>query len=174
MKIHPIFLIFLVVLFSCSKDDDNSPPVASISFSLNGTQYNWKQVDDQRSEDFLQFSIIKSYGGDHYTLHVSQPGPYSYADPKYISFRFPATTLTVNTTYTVTHDNIIYEEPAIYFYASSNVYESTAADDFGTITITKIQNDIVDGTFTARLTRRSNNAKIQVTGGQFKNVEIFQ
>lgn len=62
--------------------------------------------------------------------------------------------------------------PSIRIIARSGIYESAEADDFGTVTIIKIQNNNTDGVFTARLTRRGDNAKVEVTGGQFKNVEM--
>jgi hypothetical protein len=67
----------------------------------------------------------------------------------------------------------------------TGIYEISQAGDYGTITITKIQDNLpsqfvsatarrANGTFTARLTRRSDGAKVEITGGKFEYVEIGQ
>lgn len=173
MTTRNFLFILLISLFSCSEDDTSPPPVASVSFSVDGTNYNWKQVDDQSSNDYLQFSIIQSFGGGQYTFYADQSGsPFYYPVGKMIKFSIPINSLTVNTTYTVTHENTATDRDAITIVTSSHIYESTGEGDFGSMTITNLQNNKADGIFTARLTRRVDNATVQVTGGQFKNVEI--
>ncbi len=44
--------------------------------------------------------------------------------------------------------------------------------DFATITFTRVDGKRADGTFSAKLTRASDSAKVNITDGIFKNVEI--
>ena len=173
MRFRSILFVFFIMLFSCSEDDNNPPPIASVSFTVDGTNYIWKQVDDERSSDYLQFYIIQSYGAGQYTFYASQTGtPYYYPEGRRIDFSVPTNSLTVNTAYSVTNENTDTDMDAIIIVTRSNIYESTAAGDFGSFTITRLQNNMADGIFSARLTRRSDNATVQVTNGQFKNVEV--
>lgn len=173
MNIRSILFIIFIMLFSCSEDDSSPPPMSSVSFSVDGTNYSWKQVDDPRSDDFFQFSILQSYGAGQYTFYADRSGsPWSYPEGRSIRFSIPTNSITVNTAYTVTNENTATDRDAITIVTRSNIYESTAAGDFGSITITKLQNNLADGIFSARLTRRVDNATVEVTSGQFKNVEV--
>ncbi len=57
-------------------------------------------------------------------------------------------------------------------YYTQTIFKATEIGDFATITFTRIEGKRADGTFSAKLTRLSDSAKINITDGIFKNVEV--
>jgi hypothetical protein len=57
-------------------------------------------------------------------------------------------------------------------YHPPTIFKATEIGDFATITFTRINDKRADGTFAAKLTRLSDSAKINITNGIFKNVEV--
>lgn len=170
----------ILSLFSCSKPT-KEPLVGSVSFSVNGTSHSWTEQQGQtaaNANSFLLMNIYTSTAGT-YHFNVSNAASIWLIPAKEIFLTFPATTLTMNTPFTLTntvpatypypHSVVIYPGTG---YDPSAVYNASATGDFATVTITSLHDGRADGSFSARLTRVSDLAIINITNGTFKNVEI--
>ncbi len=176
MSLRHICFVFLILLFSCSNDSTPTPLVATLIFTANGITYNWKQVDNTNSDDFLAIFIYK-VGNDFYALHTGTEASTFPIHPKDMSFFIESTNLSINTPYTyTTTDNSVYGSTLVVTttlgYDPSTIYRASELGDFVTISFTKIHDNKADGNFNGRLTRESDLAKITVTNGTFLNVDI--
>ncbi len=181
-----ISLSLILFLLSCTKKDSPPPPVAYVSFSVNGSSYNWVEKKTSSADDDMVIGIFKSRGGHNKGKY------YFHANSAYASFSPPGkkvflstetSNLATNTPFTyaltstftsglapheviATNVNIAYYPPTIF--------KATEIGDFATITFTRIEDNRADGTFAAKLTRLSDSAKIDITNGIFKNVEVIE
>lgn len=175
MLLRLIYFTLIVSLFSCSKNPTKEPLVGSVSFSVNGTSYNWRESSN--NSDYLYMFIYTSTTGTYHFTVTSAGSTFPVPFIKEIFLTFPSTSLTTNTpfTYTNTNDSSIYR-PSIVVSASTayDPFSAYRADigDYSTVTITGIHDKRADGSFSARLTRVSDLAKINIINGTFKNVEI--
>jgi hypothetical protein len=169
-------------LFSCSKEykyasdpppASNPPPVGSLSFSINGATFNWKEERDTASSHYLNMAIYPDWSG--YTLNASPLNQIQHV----LNLPIQTTTLGVNTPFifinnsntpnlavSVVTDTTRYIDPSVNYKAYPG--------DRVTITITKIQDNRANGTFSADLTRASDSSKVVITAGLFENIRITE
>ncbi len=179
-----ISLGLILFLLSCTKKDSSPPPVAYVSFSVNGSSYSWREQKKSPADDYMVIGIYKFAAGP-------QKGKYFFdATSAYASLAPPGkrvflstetSTLATNTgfTYALTstftpvfapHEIIATNRTSSYH--PPTIFKATEIGDFATITFTRINDKRADGTFAAKLTRLSDSAKINITNGIFKNVEV--
>lgn len=174
--------LFLFILFSCSKKKEDAPnTVAFISFSADGTAYNWKENIDTRSDNFMSLWLLLSSLGGNYTFYADNTSIDFPHPARRLTFTIPSTTLLINTPYRVTiADNTTFyrsffvEVQTTLNKDISKIYETSEADDYAIMTFTKIEGKRANGTFMARLTRRSDKSKVEISQGNFENVFIRQ
>lgn len=178
--------ISLLSSLSCSKPSTPSvtKAAAMFKFSADGGDYQWNGSPGDGATCFLCGSDIKKDNG-YFILRSS--------DPKYegsrISLKIQATNLSV-TTYTLTTINTTSRSDAYHNIGISRhtqpgppapiilVAQATEPGDYATITITNIHDGIyADGVFNARMTISPYGpaaAKLDISGGEFRNLKIVQ
>ncbi|MES2431824.1 MAG: hypothetical protein V4556_12900 [Bacteroidota bacterium] len=177
MLLRLIIFISMISFISCTKD----PPatlVGTVSFSANGTSYSWTENNDYDSESFMSTSIYAS-GGDTYHLNISNAFASHSIPFREVFLTFKTASLVTGTPFT--HANTIADN----LYAPHDIavspsigidqaylYKASKIGDAATITITSIHGDYADGTFSATLTRASDQAVLNITSGNFKNIRI--
>lgn len=172
--------LMIITFFSCSKDS-NSVTVGSISFTADGTTYNWTEENSSIKDDYLAMYISNTSPGVYY-LNVSNQFSATLHPSREVYLTFEAPTLTAtNTPHTYTNtiaDNLY---PPHYISVSNitisdpvHLFLASKVGNAATTTITSVKNNKVSGTFSATLTRASDQAVINITNGSFANIEIVQ
>ena len=178
--------ISLLSSLSCSKPSTPSVTKAAtmFKFSADGYDYQWNGVPGDGATCILCGSDIKKDNG-YFILRSSDPKFWASG----ISLKIQATNLSV-TTYTLTTINTttpsnayhhISIERHIQTYPPAPVFlnaDATEPGDYATITITNIHDGIyADGVFNARMTISPYGpaaAKLDISGGEFRNLKIVQ
>ena len=173
--------ISIIVLFcACLKDKGGAiPPNGSISFSANGKLYSWVQNNNQADTAFLPIIIFNS-GSGAYLLSVSNALATPPVARKELRITIPTSNLSVNIPYTFTNSsntNPPYPHHVIVATSlgggdPSTTYNASESGDYITLIITRIQDGRAYGLFSGKLTRASDKAKIDITGGVFESIEI--
>jgi hypothetical protein len=170
----------ILALFSCSKENDftpppSPPPIGSLSFSINGTTFNWKEERNTASSNFLDIAIYPDWSG--YILNASTLNP--NLPYRFVNLPIQTPTLGVNTPFTFLNNGnrpnlavAISTAPTPYVDPSVD-YRAYLGDQV-TVNITKIQDKRASGTFSANLTRGSDSSKVNITEGRFVNIRITQ
>jgi hypothetical protein len=178
MRIQIITLVLVAALFSCSKPGTVEPSPGSVSFSANGTSYSWTEEDDVHNSNYLAMNFITSPGT--YSFIVSSNWASSNLMPaRDIEFEIPVSTFALNTPYTY----IVPAPPPVYVfngitvsnattYVASATYTACRTGDNFTVTFTSIHSNMLDGTFTAKLTRMSDSSMVNITAGTFQNIKV--
>ncbi len=183
-----ISLGLILFLLSCTKKDFSPPPVAYVSFSVNGSSYNWVEQKTSSAGDNMAIGIYKFMAGPQkgkYYFHASSAFGSLSPPGKKVFLSTETSTLTPNTSFTyaltstftstftsgLAPHEVIATNVNIAYYTQT-IFKATEIGDFATITFTRIEGKRADGTFSAKLTRLSDSAKIDITNGIFKNVEV--
>jgi hypothetical protein len=58
-----ISLGLILFLLSCTKKDSSPPPVAYVSFSVNGSSYSWREQKKSPADDYMVIGIYKFAAG---------------------------------------------------------------------------------------------------------------
>ena len=180
-----ISLGLILFLLSCTKKDSPPPPVAYVSFSVNGSSYTWTEVKNTSAGDKIVIGIYKHTEGHpqkgKYYFHASSAFASLSPPEKRVFLSTETSTLTTNTPFTYALTSTFTPVFAPHEVIATNltssyhpltIFKATEIGDFATITFTRINDKRADGTFGAKLTRLSDSAKINITDGIFKNVEV--
>jgi hypothetical protein len=161
---------------ACSKN--NGPavaPLASVSFLANGSLYSWSQAPDP---NYMAISIYTSTPG---TYHFSASNLLSsnLVPAREVYLTFQSASLSVNAPYTFANTTTGNSYPPHSIAVANtttvdlaHIYGASEPGDFATVTVTSLHDGMADGTFNATLTRMSDQAKISISNGTFKNVEV--
>jgi hypothetical protein len=161
MRRFSIFLLLTIILTSgCSKapaDEPVEPALlkSAISFTANGTNYLWP----------AEHSGILKLNDSSYV--IATDAPFTIVDSAF--FIIIRTDSLIAGTYNHTNTGMV---PPGYSLANwifhDSRYESSNAGDFAIVSVTKIHDDLFDGTFVALLTKAdSSMAKLNITNGEF-------
>lgn len=161
-------------MLSCSKNP--TPLVAAVTFTANGISYNWKEERNTSASNYVSMQFFKQTSGLYY-LSTTTTASNNLIAAKDISLFFQASGIAVNTpfNYTTTASSAYISSVVVttaLSYDPTTVYLASSVGDFATITFTSIHDQKADGNFTARLTRVSDLAKIDITNGTFVNVDL--
>ena len=147
-KIFSIFMMAMLLLVSCSKNDDsndNSNDDVYIKFTVNGQNYNYNPATGIS----LKTTFNGGEGVDNTYKFINLSLPNDYATGTYdIVLSDPNDLTTYNAYYESVGDNIDFEA------------------DSGTITITSIGSEYVTGTF--NFSGDNNGTTVSVTNGSFR------
>ncbi|UEG48542.1 hypothetical protein LK994_07820 [Ferruginibacter lapsinanis] len=178
MLLRPICFIAILFLFSCSKDPAPSATVGAVSFTANGTAYSWTQNTDYNAEAFMAMYIYEHHAGS-FRLFISNDYSNHLLPLREVNLTLETSSLAINTPYTYTNtiaDNTLpphsVSVSAITINDPAHFYGASKIGDAATVTITSIHSGMADGTFSATLTRGSDNAVVTITGGTFRNITI--
>jgi hypothetical protein len=169
-----------VILSSCTKTASTSgTDTATLTFTANGTTYNWTENRTMGDSTFMFMTIYK-VTPTNYGFGATNTGNPPNIPIRYVGYILPTISLAVNTPYTTTTTATAGNgamEIAVSVAGGITVdpkysYSSTTIGDFATMTFTNLHDGKADGTFTAKLTRKSDNAVINITAGQFKNITV--
>lgn len=179
MLLRIIYFAFIASILSCTKDSQQAAPAGTISFTVNGAFYSWSEQNDDSREDFLSMGIY-SAGPDAYHFNATNEYSLHLHPLRMVNLIIQANSLVTNTPFTNT--NMIANNPSgapnqisvanVSIYDPVHYFSGYAVGDFATVTITNIHDNRADGSFSARMTRRSDSTSINITDGVFKNVEI--
>jgi hypothetical protein len=180
MLLRLSYFTLFVFLFSCSKDPVKTPLLGSVSFSANGTSYSWNEQNTSSAANYLTMDIYLSAPGI-YHLNITNQFSGNLIPQKTVDLTFLTSALRTNTPFTYTNTTAVNPlfppHQVVVSTVTGNdlttVYNGYDIGDFATVTITGVHDQLADGNFTARLTRLSDLAKINITNGNFQNVKIM-
>lgn len=158
-------LVFAVSSSGCSKDESLAEPQPlilkpSITFTANGANYIWP----------AEYAGILKLNDSTYVLSTTRP--LSIVDSAFL-IMIRTDSLTEGTY------KLINTSPVTPGYGPAGClfdnswYESTDGGDFATVSVSKIHDDLFDGTFVTLMTKAdSSMVKLNITNGEFKNLKL--
>jgi hypothetical protein len=167
MKRILAIILSSITMFSCTptSPDPPSTPQSTISFSANGTLIT---NSTSLASNYLKKIPATNSQVAGYALVSQNAGNYV------ISLFLLANSTITTTSYNTTRITYPSAEYTVFNFPGVNSdYANLITGDFMNVNITQIQNGLANGTFTAKMSRSTNNPTIvNITNGEFTNVPI--
>jgi hypothetical protein len=155
----------IALLPGCSKDSSAQPVEPdvlnpSIKFTANGQNYSWPSESP---------GISKANDSSYV---ITTAPPMSIVDSAFFIV-INADSL-IEGTYSSTNTSVV--EPGYapaYWIFNNSLYQASETGDYATVTVTKVHNGLLHGTFLALMTTDdSTKSRINITNGVFTNLKI--
>ena len=157
--------VFALSSSGCSRDESSAEPQPinlkpSITFTANGTNYVWP----------AEYAGILKLNDSTYVLSATPP--MSIVDSAFL-IMIRSDSLTKGTYKLINTSPVAPGYGPAVCLLENSWYESTDGGDFATVSVSKIHDDLFDGTFVTLVTKAdSSMVKLNITNGEFKNLKL--
>lgn len=178
-----LLLFILIGAFACKKNgndkDQESTKQPVLKFRVNGVLYDW--TPSVSRQDTSKRYLVTLY---HYYL-LGRPDVYRLGGAEIEADQFSTLSFDITRDSLITTKTYSYAGEATLDAAGITLgmpigrngpyrmYGTTLDSDYATVTVTKIQNGFVSGTFSAWLSNDNNiYDRVRITEGVFENIKI--